>query len=203
MWHVTRDIWHVTRDMRHVTSDMLWGVNILSKFPLPRSSGLWFMIFWRFRGKGWFSDWIKLRFILPCKSDCQPIFLKKQGIYSLYAKLWLFRPLIKNIPDSSQQYGSNVTFGASLAFQMREEYIFEKKDFLKIGPQGGEIVALRNFTRNLRIFLDSSEIWIENKKNSLGKNVLKIWSQICGKISMLVHKVTMKLKCKKVKTHKT
>ena len=28
-----------------------------------------------------------LRFILPCKSDCQPIFLKKQGIYSLYAKL--------------------------------------------------------------------------------------------------------------------
>ena len=22
-----------------------------------------------------------LRFILPCKSDCQPIFLKKQGIY--------------------------------------------------------------------------------------------------------------------------
>ena len=27
------------------------------------------------------------RFILPCKSDCQPIFLKKQGTYSLYAKL--------------------------------------------------------------------------------------------------------------------
>ena len=24
-----------------------------------------------------------LAFILPCKSDCQPIFLKKQGIYSL------------------------------------------------------------------------------------------------------------------------
>ena len=28
-----------------------------------------------------------LRFILPCKSDCQPIFLNKQGIYLLYAKL--------------------------------------------------------------------------------------------------------------------
>ena len=28
-----------------------------------------------------------LRFFLPCKSDCQPIFLKKQGIFSLYAKL--------------------------------------------------------------------------------------------------------------------
>ena len=26
-----------------------------------------------------------LRFILQCKSDCQPIFLKKQGIYLLYA----------------------------------------------------------------------------------------------------------------------
>ena len=28
-----------------------------------------------------------------------------------FAKLWLVRPLIKNIPDSSHQYGSNVTFG--------------------------------------------------------------------------------------------
>ena len=68
---------------------------------------------------------LKSRFILPCKSDCQPILLKKQGIFSLYAKLGLLRPLIKNIPDSSHQYGSNVTFGASLAFQMREEYVFE------------------------------------------------------------------------------
>ena len=43
-WHVTRDIWHLTRDMQHVTCDMLWGVNILSKFQLPSSSGFWFMI---------------------------------------------------------------------------------------------------------------------------------------------------------------
>ena len=28
-----------------------------------------------------------------------------------------------NIPDSSHQYDSNVTFGASLPFQMREEYV--------------------------------------------------------------------------------
>ena len=67
----------------------------------------------------------RLRFILPCKSDCQPIFLKTQGIHSLYAKLWLLRPLIKNIPDYSHRYGSNVTFWASLAFQMREEYVFD------------------------------------------------------------------------------
>ena len=71
------------------------------------------------------------------KSDCQPIFLKKQGIYSLYAKLWLLRPLIKNIPDSSHQYSSNVTFGAGLAFQMREEYVFEENKFVKTWPQGG------------------------------------------------------------------
>ena len=79
---------------------------------------------------------IKLGFILPCKSDWQPIFLKQQGIYSLYAKLWLVRPLIKNIPDSSHQYLSNVTLGASLALQMREEYIFEKNSFLKLDLKG-------------------------------------------------------------------
>ena len=28
-------------------------------------------------------------------------------------------------------------------------------------------------------------------------------SQMCGKNTMLVHKVTLKKKCKKVKTHKT
>ena len=53
-------------------------------------------------------------------------------------------------------------------------------------------MALRNFTRNLRIFLDSLELWIENKKNILGKTVLKIWSQICGKNTMLVQKITLK-----------
>ena len=79
-----------------------------------------------------------LRFILPCKRDCQPIFFKKQGIYQRYAKLWLLRPLIKNIPDSSHQYGSNVTFGASLASQMREEYVFEKKIFWKLDLKGGK-----------------------------------------------------------------
>ena len=50
-WHVTRDIWHMTCDTWHVTFDMLWGVNILSKFQLPSSYRLWFMILWRFGGK--------------------------------------------------------------------------------------------------------------------------------------------------------
>ena len=73
----------------------------------------------------------KSRFILPCKSDCQPIFFKKQGTYLLYAKLWLVRPLIKNIHDSSHRYLSNVTFGTWVAFQMREEYVFWRKKYLK------------------------------------------------------------------------
>ena len=68
----------------------------------------------------------RLRFILLCKSKCQPIFLKKQDTYSCHAKLWLVRTLIKNIHDSSHQYLSNVTFGASLAFNMREEWLFEE-----------------------------------------------------------------------------
>ena len=59
MWHVTCDTWQVTHDMRHVTCDMLWGVTILSKFQLPNSFGLLFMIFWRLGGKGSLNEWIK------------------------------------------------------------------------------------------------------------------------------------------------
>ena len=51
-WHVTRDTWHVTRDRWHLTCDMFGGVNILSKFQLPSSYRLWFMILWRSGGKG-------------------------------------------------------------------------------------------------------------------------------------------------------
>ena len=79
---------------------------------------------------------VVLRFILPCKSDCQSIFFKKQGINSLYTKLWLVRPLIKNVPDSSHQYLSNVTFRASLEYQMREQcfsFVFFFLNFMSRG----------------------------------------------------------------------
>ena len=49
----------------------------------------------------------------------------------------------------------------------------------------------------------SRQLVQKTKKNSLGKTVLKLWSQFCCKIGMSVHKVTLKKKCKKVKTHKT
>ena len=51
MWHMTRDTWHVTCDTWHV-----WGVNILSKFQLPSSYRLWFMILWSSGGKGWLDQ---------------------------------------------------------------------------------------------------------------------------------------------------
>ena len=67
MWHVTCNTWHVTHDMWHMTRDMFGGVNILSKFQLPSSYGLWFMILWRSGGKGWLSksvnQWITRLFI--------------------------------------------------------------------------------------------------------------------------------------------
>ena len=63
-WHVTRDKWyvicdllHMTCDMWHVTRDMshVVGVNILSKFQLPSSYCLWFMMFYDLEEK---ADWI-------------------------------------------------------------------------------------------------------------------------------------------------
>ena len=62
-----------------------------------------------------------LKFIWPCKIDWQPIFPKMQRTSSLVAKLLFVRPLICQICDSSPQYFSNVTFGKSLAYQMRKE----------------------------------------------------------------------------------
>ena len=57
-WHLTCDTWHVTPDTWHVTRDMFGVVNILSKFHLPNSYRLWFMILWRSGGKGWLNQWI-------------------------------------------------------------------------------------------------------------------------------------------------
>ena len=53
-WHVTCDTWHVTHGTWHMTCDMLLGVNIPSKFQLPSSYGLWFMI----QDIGWRTDWL-------------------------------------------------------------------------------------------------------------------------------------------------
>ena len=40
------------------------------------------------------------------------------------------------------------------------------------------------------MLLDSFEFWVQKK--CLGKTFLKVWSQICGQIAMLIHKFTLK-----------
>ena len=73
--------------------------------------------------------------------------------------------------------------------------------FFKLDFKGGK---LRITQFHMQFTHVSKQFWAlryEEKKNSLG-TVLTMWSQICGKIALLVYKVTSK-KSKKVKTHKT
>ena len=53
---MTRDMWRITCDTWYMTRDMFGGMNILSKFQLPSSYCLWFMILWRSGGKGWLNE---------------------------------------------------------------------------------------------------------------------------------------------------
>ena len=96
MWQVTCDTWNVTRDMWHVTCGMLWGVNIVSKFQLLSYSGLWFMIFWRLGGKGWFTN--SLNESMNDKADCRtapatPGLVKIISI-SGSEKLWIWEKIV-------------------------------------------------------------------------------------------------------------
>ena len=79
------DKWHMTRDMQHVTCDMLWGVNILSKFQLPSSSGFWFMIFWRLGGKGWVTEF------MSNESDCRTA-LATPGLLNIVNQKKIYGP---------------------------------------------------------------------------------------------------------------
>ena len=80
MWHVTRDMWHVTRDtwrdMWHVL-----GVNIFSKFQLPSSYGLWFMILWISGGKGSLNELMNEWYIF---SRCLEYILLSQSQSSVH-----------------------------------------------------------------------------------------------------------------------
>ena len=56
------------------------------------------------------------------------------------------------------------------------------------------------------MFLDILEFTVENKKNCLGKTVVKMWSQMLTKSGSKVHKTTFRKKCenqKKLKLNKT
>ena len=54
---------------------------------------------------------------------CRSINSSNSGWHLLYAILWLDRPLFKNVLDSPSKYLANAAIGASLAFQIREEYM--------------------------------------------------------------------------------
>ena len=98
-------------------------------------------------------------------------------------------PLIKNIPDSAHIYLSNVIFGANLAFSDEEGVCFWKKIYLDNWTSRGINSGVTQFHTHV-----SRQFWAlsikQNKK--LWKIVLKMWSQICGYVAMLVHKITFK-----------
>ena len=78
---------------------------------------------------------------------------------------------------------------------MREEYVF-KDFFFLIGPEGGKYYKISH-----TICLLSLTFFSSARKTK--KIVLKIRSQILGKTAVLVHEISLKEKCKQVKTHKS
>ena len=66
-WQVTCDTWHMTYDIWTMTQETLREVDIVSKFQVPISNGLGFMMFWRFGGKGLpieiMNEWITKVFL--------------------------------------------------------------------------------------------------------------------------------------------
>ena len=61
---------------------------------------------------------------------------------------------------------------------------------------------LRTLWRILHMFLDILEFTEENKKDCLGKTVLKMWSQKLTRNGLKVHKTTSRKKCKNLKINK-
>ena len=83
---------------------------------------------------------------------------------------------------SDHPHLSNVTFGTSLAFQMKEEHVLEKVYFDKLTSMRVNS-GVTQFCTHLCMLVDIFELQIENKQESLGKTVLIMWSQICEKIA--------------------
>ena len=84
------------------------------------------------------------------------------------------------IHDYSPWYLSNVTFGTSFAFQIREKYVKKK---IKINLKGDLTQFHKQFTHVSRHF------WAKKRKGKkFGKKpFLIIWSQICVKMAILLN----------------
>ena len=85
---------------------------------------------------------------------------------------------------------------------MSEEYVFEEKNTFENltsrRVKSGVTQFQMHFMHVYRPF------WALNRKQNkkgLGKTCLKMWSQIRGKIAMLVQKEILKKFCQKVKIH--
>ena len=57
-------------------------------------------------------------------------------------------------------------------------------------------MAVTHIVTHLNMFLDILEFTEENKKNCLGKTVLKIWSQMLTKNGLSVHKLLLEKSAK-------
>ena len=76
-----------------------------------------------------------------------------------FVKVWLVRPLIKQTHNSSTQYLSNVTFGTSLEFQMRKEYVFSFFfKWISMGVLSGVMQLHTHFRHASKLF------WALNRK---------------------------------------
>ena len=140
-------------------NQIIWGIHLLPWTRRPEIRPL--------------SQNLKSRLILPWKSDCPPVFLKMQGTYSLYAKFWLVRPLNDWIHDSAPRYLSNITFGTSIAFQMRKYHIFLKKYFFENWTSRGVNSAVTHFYTQFKHV--SRYFWALNQKHKIiRKNCFQI-----------------------------
>ena len=107
MWHVTRDMWHVTRDMWrdtwHMTCDMFGGVNILSKFQLSSSYGLWFMILWISGGKGSVTESVKYEAVYRTAPATPGLLTRPQS--SKNTQTWIKICKIHDVDKSTLVFG--------------------------------------------------------------------------------------------------
>ena len=85
---------------------------------------------------------------------------------------------------------------------MSEEYVFEENNTFESLTSRRVKSGVTQFQMHfMHVY---RQFWALNRKQNkkgLGKTCLKMWSQICGKIAMLVQEETLNKSCKKVKIH--
>ena len=125
---------------------MFGGVNMLSKFQLPSSYRLWFMILWRYGGKGWLSHWINDEAVyrtapatpglLIRHKDFRPssfVLRQAQGTPSGFWKGMDWRALVESRPPNIGKLEDSIFFLLlffSEFFLLLQFLLLKKSDFL-------------------------------------------------------------------------